>query len=98
MLPLFQKATDQNFSLMQTRWKSELDPILTNPLLEGVLLKNIALANGATVVNHFLGRVPLGYIIVDIDNVANIYRSQPFNDLSLTLASNAAVTVSLWVF
>ncbi len=83
---------------MQTRWKSLLDPVLTNPLNNASNLTDITLINGITVINHQLGRVMQGWFITDINGAAQIYRSAPFNALTLTLTSNAVVTVSLGVF
>lgn len=51
------------------------------------------------VINHKLGRMQQGWVITDINNVAtSIYRSQPFNDKTLTLTSSGAVTVNIWVY
>lgn len=98
MLPLYNKANDQTFIQMQTAWKSQLDPVLANPLVDGILLKNVALDNGETQINHLLGRKPLGWFLVDQNAAASIYRAQPMTILTLTLFSDSAVTVSLWVF
>ena len=83
---------------MQVKWKSELDPILSIPLLKGLQLKNIELIAGTNVINTLLGRLQQGFIITDIDAPATIYRSQPFNSLTLTLTSSAACNVSLLVY
>ena len=96
-LPYLQ-TNDKDLNRLQTQWKSILDPILALPILDGVLLKEIALINGATVVNHKLGRKPQGFIITDIDAGTQVYRSAPFNPLTLTLTAGAACTVSLWVY
>ena len=86
------------WSSAQTKWKSQLDPLMTNPLTNGQFIPNVALINGVTVINHKLGRQMLGYQICGQTAVANIYYSQPFNSKTLTLTSSAAVTVNLWVF
>lgn len=86
---------------MQTRWASELNPIIANPLLNGQLLTNVALINGTTVVNHGLGRKLVGWIIVGINGAAQIYDNQATNQmpqLTLSLTSDAAVQVAIWVF
>lgn len=83
---------------MTTTWATALDPIIKNQLVQGILISDIAIANGTTVINHKLGRKQIGFIITDINGAATIYRSQPLNDLQLTLTSNAAVTISLWMF
>lgn len=101
-LPIFQSVgespTSRDFAMMQTQWKSALDPVLSRPSNSGNILPNVALANGVTVVNHLLGRMLQGWAIVDINGAAAIYRSAPLNDKTLTLTSNAAVTVSIEVF
>ena len=83
---------------MQTKWASTLNPIIANPLNSVQILNDVQLKNGATMINHKLGRKPQGWLILDINAAATIYRSQPFNDLILTLTSNADVTVTLGVF
>lgn len=87
-------------STMQTRWKSEIDPILSNPLNSMSVLPNVPLVMGTNTINHKLGRVMQGWFVVDIQGIATIYRpnTNPFNDLTLTLMSSAAVTCSLGVF
>jgi hypothetical protein len=79
-------------------WASTLNPIIANPLNGTTILKSIELTNGVTVVNHLLGRLMQGWFIVDINAAATIYRSQPMNNLTLTLTSSAAVTVNIGVF
>lgn len=96
-LPLFQTSIKE-LSLLETQWKSQLDPVLANPMTDMSILKDVALINGTTVVNHLLGRKQQGWVITDINGAATIHRSQPFNDKTLTLVSNAAVIVSLGVF
>lgn len=97
MLPIF-KDDNQALMLMQTRWKSELDAVLVNPLNSVNIIKGISLKNGVTVVNHLLGRVMQGWFLTDLDGAALIYRSADFNNKTLTLTSNAAVIVNLGVF
>ncbi len=80
------------------RWATILSPWLGNPMSKGIFLKDVALINGVTTINHLLQRKQQGYFITDQNAAASIYRSQPFNGLTLTLTSNAAVTVSLFVF
>lgn len=85
-------------NILQNRWISILNTICGKLLLDGVYLEGVSLNSGVTTVNHKLGRKPQGYILCDQDAAASIYRSQPFNDLTLTLTSSAAVTVAIWVF
>lgn len=97
-LPLFTKANDQNFTLMNSQWAALLNPVLANLLVQGIPLKNVPIINGNNVINHLLGRMMQGWIITDIDAGAAIYRSSPLNDKTISLTSGASCTISLWVF
>lgn len=97
MLPVF-KDDNQPFQLMQTKWKAELDPVLINNLVQGQLLTGVSLINGITMVPHKLGRKMQGWILSDVNAAATVFRSANLNDTTLTLTSNAACVVSLWVF
>lgn len=82
----------------QTKWASQIDPVLSEPIINGNLLSNVQLNNGVTVIDHLLSRMQQGWVITDMQGAATVYRSSPFNNLTLSLTSNAAITISLWVF
>jgi hypothetical protein len=84
--------------MTQTLWASQLDPLLANPLNSVRVLPNVSLNNGVTVINHLLGQMMQGWFLTDIQGAATIYRSAAMNSLTLTLTSNAAVTVNIGVF
>ena len=86
------------FELLQEGWKKTLDPIIQEPPLSGVFIQNQVLKSGVNVINTLLGRVQQGWIITDINAAVSVYRSQPFNDLTLTLTSSGPATISLWVY
>ena len=96
-LPLVQ-SEDQSLQLLQTRWKSLLDPLIRNQLTNGLMLTNIVLTTGDNVINHLLSRNQVGWFVVDQNAAVAIYRSQPLNDKTLTLNASGPATVSLWVF
>lgn len=99
-LPQFQD-NNRNFQLLQTQWASQLDPVIANPLVQGRLIKDVALITGSTTINHRLGRKLQGYMVVLQSASASIYDSQATNTMSdktLVLVSDTPVTVSLWVF
>lgn len=89
---------DQSLDLIQTRWKSQLDPVLSNRLTQGLLLSQVAIVTGSNVINHLLDRNQQGWFITDINAAAQLYRSAPLNDKTLTLTSDAPCIISLWVF
>lgn len=70
-------------------------------ILDGVVLKNVALVSGDTTVNHGLGRKWQGWILIDKQGAADIYATstkQTNRARSLVLTASAAVTASLYVF
>ncbi len=96
-LPKFQ-TNDQTLSLLQTKWTSILNPIIANPMTNMQVIENVTLINGATTINHLLQRQMQGWTILDVNAAATIYRSQPMNDTTITLTSNAACIIKLGVF
>lgn len=96
-LPIF-KDQNKNFMLHQTSWKAALTPVISNEINQGILITGIKLINGTVTINHLLGRQMIGWQQADIDAAATYYRSQPLNDKTLTLTSNAVATIALWVF
>jgi myo-inositol-1-phosphate synthase len=100
-LPIF-TTQDKDLSMLQTKWASELNPILTNPISNGILIKGINLVAGANVVNHKLGRKLQGWIVTRWNGgVANVYDTQDSNQmqqLTLNLNSSANVSIDLYVF
>lgn len=84
--------------LANPKWASELNPVLANPMTNMAILKNVVLINGTTIIPHKLSRMQQGWVIVDVNGAATIYRNAPFNNTTLSLNSSAAVTVSIGVF
>lgn len=91
-------STNLPFELMLTKWSSELNPLLANPVNSVLILPNVALVSGVNVINHRLGRTQQGWFITDINAAVTVYRSAAFNELTLTLTSSGAATVSIGVF
>jgi len=86
------------WELANPLWASQLNPLLANPLSSMSIIKNVSLVVGVNTINHFLGQNQQGWILTDITGPATIYRSQPFNNKTLTLTASAACTVSIGVF
>ena len=96
-LPLI-KTSIREMQQMESQWKALLDPVLANPLTSGSQLTGIVLTAGVNVINTKLGRKAQGWLITDINSGATVYRSAPFNDLTLTLTSSGNAVVNLWVY
>lgn len=99
-LTIFQDTgnSNKNFVLMETSWAALLNPVLANPMSNGIFLTGINLINGVVTINHLLGKKMQGWLITDINAAATIFRTTAFNDKTLTLSCNATVTVNLYVF
>lgn len=95
-------SSSLDWRLANKLWSQSLNPIIANPIVNGKLISNIALVSGNNVINHGLGRNMQGWFLVDVYNVSagpvDVYRTAPLNNLTLTLNSDAALTVSIWVF
>lgn len=96
-LPIFQ-SDSQPMTLLQTQWSQMINPVISLPQNQGVMLKEVELLTGTNIINHRLGRRPQGWMLTDISAAATVYRSFPFNDLTLTLTSSAAAVVNIYVF
>lgn len=99
-LPQFQ-SDDQSLNMMQNRWAAIINPVLTNPVVAGSLLRNVALVVGANVINHKLGRNLQGWFFTRIRAAAQVYDTQDVNtmqNLTLNLTSDANVVVDIYVF
>jgi hypothetical protein len=82
----------------QTRWKSQLDPILANPTTNLTLLKGVTVQTGTNVINHLLQQVQQGWVVLDSTAAITLYRSAPFNSTTLTLTASGPATITLGVF
>lgn len=99
MLPIFQ-TTDKDLSLLQTKWASQLNPLLSSPLSNGRIINSIALQSGANTINHGLGRPLQGWIVTRLNANESIWEASLSDNPSLTLLLNTsgACTASLYVF
>jgi hypothetical protein len=87
--------------LLQTNWASNINPVLTNPLVNGIILSNVKLVTGDNAINHKLGRKLQGWFTVLSNAAVSLYDKQSTNkqsNLTLILNSSGPATVSLYVF
>lgn len=99
-LPIF-KSDSQEMTLMQTQWAQQLNGLLSNPLSNGMLLKEISLSTGNNAVNHKLGRKLQGWVLTRQRALAQIYDAQDTNSmpqLTLSLISDVPTVVDIYVF
>lgn len=80
MLTQFQGG-GTSLQLLQNSWATQLNPVLANPLVNGILLKNVQIVGGNNSINHKLGRKPQGWIICGIDQACFILNSNAQNSM-----------------
>ena len=87
------------YELMLTKWAAQLNPVLANPIIQGIAIDSILLdANVPKVIPIKLGRVQQGWLITDNLAFCKIKRTAGFNATTLTLESDADTTISIWVY
>lgn len=112
-LPILQ-AEDKQLNTMQTKWASILNPLLSNPSVNSVILQRVPLTNGTNSINHTLGRKLQGWRIVrrrqflvtgtpTAYDIYDVQDSNQYPDLTLKLTCNQGtgtnpVLVDLEVF
>lgn len=56
-------------NLMQTQWGQQLNPVIANPIVQGLAITGISLAaNTPTVIPTTLGRMQQGWFVTDIQS------------------------------
>jgi hypothetical protein len=94
-----QLSTKLPWDLANTKWAATINPVLAIPFLDGLQIDDIILAaTTPKAINHLLQRKLQGWFLMDNQANAVIWRTAAFNDLTLTLESNANTTISIWVF
>lgn len=99
-LPL-QQTDQEDLSLLQTKWKAIIDPVITLPLNSSLMIPSIRLTSGDNTINHRLGRKIQGWIVIGNDGNTIIYDKQDANsqtDLTLVLNVSVGCVISLLVF
>lgn len=101
-MPLVNFSKDDNLTLLVNSWSKDLDPLLASPIATPTLLKGVDLVTGqANSVNHLLGKVLTGWLVIRQRSQADVWDSQDTNripDKTLILRCSANVTVDLLVF
>jgi hypothetical protein len=90
----------QSWEMAQTTWAQQLDPVISNLLVNGQLLTDQVLVSGTNAVSHKLGRTPQGWFLVSPQAAGTVYQTayQINPTLTLTLTSSATIPCSIWVF
>jgi len=98
-LPIFHTEIKE-LAMMETRWASQLNPILSNPMNSSYTLKDVQLSVGSNTINHLQGKPLNGYIITGMRGGFSQIYDEPSTmpKLHLILNSSAAVVVNILVY
>ena len=90
--PVITDFEDQNQRQARTAIKA-----LSQPGVQRVVVKSVALSSSSTNVPHQLGRIPVGWQVTDKNAQADIWRDPTVASTSnfIALKASAAVTVDL---
>jgi len=91
-------AGDRVVQDIQTELADAVDNINEIRILDGVQLTDVVLSASDTLVNHKLGRVPIGWVITDKNAAETVFRNADYDSSHLTLQASGAVTVGIWVY
>lgn len=96
------QSNDRLFNEHQSNVARVVEPIASNPIVDGITLYSVVLTSGANTVYHKLDRKLQGWFPVRWHGGwAQIYDTQDANTqpaLTLLLNASAGVTVDLYVF
>lgn len=104
MIKAFKKFITKSIEVnkLQQNIEQALNPVLSCPIIDGVLIKDVCLIAGkVNEIKHRLGRTPLGYIIVRKRADSRIWDLQDTNPSPTTtfsLACSHACQVDVWIF
>lgn len=84
---------------MQDNIERAFRQVVTKEILDGRLIQDVVITTASVAVSHGLGRTLVGWVVVDKNANADVWRVGTANaDTLLTLDASATVTVDLWVF
>jgi hypothetical protein len=79
-------------------WAQVLSPVINNPTNNIQIISNYHFITGINILNHGLGRLMLGWFVIDPQGLGTLFRSSPLNSKTLTLTSSADFIASIGVF
>ncbi len=90
------KATDKDLALVQDNIYQILQPLSKNPLIDGVIV-SVSTTAGTNRLNHTLGRLPLGWFVVDTTSAETLYRTD-WDSKTISLTSSGTADFLLYVY
>ena len=92
-------TNDRELNLIQANIEDAVSGVLKNPLLDGVLVDGINLLSGQpNQIAHTLAREVIGWIVVDQNADARIWKGSPSNSRFIDLRCSNNVSVKVYFF
>jgi hypothetical protein len=96
-----QGSDNEEIVKLQDYIDEALGPILSNPLLNGVLLRNLNVQTGNNLIAHKLDRKPLGFFVIRKRANINVWDSQdteklPNRFFSLESSGNGSIDIIIF--
>jgi hypothetical protein len=99
-------ADNREFNRLQDNIEQSLTPVIDSRIVDGVYIKEIDLSTSDTLVEHKLGREPLGFLVVRKFATGDVYESltdasgnnYDRNKFINIKASTTLSNVYLWIF
>ena len=89
-------VSDYNLQKIQGYTRDFAGQFIANPFIVGRIL-DLDLTTTATAFNHGLQQTPTGWIILDKNSNADVWRTA-WDERTITLDASASTTIKLWVF
>lgn len=91
------QTTNIDVNRLQSQIEQVINPVLRTTLINGVLIKDVAITTAGATIEHKLGRQPQGWMITDKQGNTDIWRTA-WSEKFLTLDASGSTTFSVWVF
>jgi hypothetical protein len=103
MIPRFRRINvkDNDLRLVQDSSEVVLTALISKSILDGIIVKDVAVGTSSTSIDHKLGRELIGWIVISKSSDSRVWDEQAGNTQktkTLILKASSATTVSLWVF
>ena len=94
-------ASNTELNRLQDNVADGFNSVLTSVILDYNIVSKVALKVGDNIVDHKLGRAPVGWIVVRKRGAGNFYDKQDSNPTptrNIVINSDSAVTVDIYFF
>ena len=90
-------SEDKDTQTIQINLKQYFQQFTDLTFLKGRAVNDIEVTTSTVVVDHKLGRQPIGWFIVDKSASGDVWRTA-WNDKTITLDSSATTTINIWIY